>query len=870
MLWLRVAISLTLLGAQARAAKPFDSAAVVFQQGFDADADRDYDGMPDGWSRRAGPEFPAYVEVGIDRSVGQAAAGSLRMTPDGAAAVIYAPPLSVDDARTYTFGAAVHTEGLRHSAAVCSVSVLDAQMRRIARQISVAVSGTHLGWVPLQIGPLEPRPGQRYLVLGCHLVPGDGLDLAGGAWFDDLQLVAGPTLWLTGGSASHFRRPGEAAEIEAAVTGLEPNQTHRLELALQDMSAGEIARSEHSLVAGGDFGLPVLTQWRVPGVAPGFYRVQATLRQGTQVVAQQETTFVVADPPPPRSREFRSPFAWSLSHLPEHLESGDFAAIAAEGGAGYIKLPLWQHAAHRLAADRDTAFVQALTVRGIATVGVLDPPPVSVWQRAMVQPTAISEVFAMPPKVWSAALEPLVARHGAQVRLWQLGRDDDRSFPLLPDPAATVAALQTEFRRIGRTVTTVLPWPADTTRRPVADAIISTVPEATPPTFPNARGVDSRLWQSLRGESAGAGASSEKSAADLVRRMIAARAGGAAVVSYADLFSSEAGLLTPRGEPTPLYLPWRSTAVALGSLADVGALPLPGGSQNRIFADDESATLALWNDVATSETVVPGGHSDVRDAWGRAVAVSRDAASGRVTLPVGPVPVFVVGASAPLLKWQLASRLQSERLDSRYGPQPQAVLGENPFPQGVGGTVSLRLPAGWTGEPQTWPLRLAEGERFRLPFQLTLPPDVSLGPHAVGIAFQIQGDQPYQFEVRREVIVGLGDIELTAIDVAWPDGHLEVVQTLINRTEPPQELNFRCSLFVPGNQRQRQYVVKLGRGQDTKHYRLPNAAALAGQELWLRVEQEPGRRVLNYKWTVGATPAATVETVRPGPAELPR
>jgi hypothetical protein len=84
-----------------------------------------------------------------------------------------------------------------------------------------------------------------------------------------------------------------------------------------------------------------------------------------------------------------------------------------------------------------------------------------------------------------------------------------------------------------------------------------------------------------------------------------------------------------------------------------------------------------------------------------------------------------------------------------------------------------------------------------------------------------------------------------------PDGRLEVVQTITNRTNPTETLNFRCDLFVPGAQRQRQYVVKLGPGRDTKRYYLAGADELAGKELWLRAEQENGRRVLNYRWTVG-------------------
>jgi hypothetical protein len=298
-------------------------------------------------------------------------------------------------------------------------------------------------------------------------------------------------------------------------------------------------------------------------------------------------------------------------------------------------------------------------------------------------------------------------------------------------------------------------------------------------------------------------------------------------------------------------LPWRTAALHLRGPVDLGPLPLSGGSKSRAFAGGESATIVVWSDSPVSESFTPGGMPTVMDVWGQTSSLIPDPETGRVEIAVGPSPLFLVGASAPLLRWQSEAGFEQPRLRSQHGQQPQAIVGTNPFSQGVSGRVTLRMPRGWEADQVSWPLRLAAGETFRIPFNVSLPTDASLGTHDLELDFELQADRSYQFVVRRQILVGLGELEIEVTGNPLPDGRLEVVQTLTNLTTPPEVLNFRCDLFVPGSQRQRQYVVKLGPGRDTKRYYLPNAKSLVGQELRLRAEQENGRRVLNYRWIVG-------------------
>jgi len=825
---------------------PFAVATLVAEHRFGHDSDADYDGLPDGWSRRSGPGFPSYVPVDLEGAAGHDAAGSLRIGADGAAAAIYGSPIDIDGGHHYLFEAYVRTQRLRGDAAVCSVSVLDSRRRRLARHLTVPVSGTHSGWVRVRVGPLPPVEGQRFLVVGCHLVRGEKSDLEGAAWFDDVRVGSTPVLALTGKDA-RFRRPAEPTTLVVTATGLEPEAAYSLSLALRDVAGKELGRLERAVRSAAETGAvagshAVIESWPVPGADHGFYRFEADLRRQGAVVATSEATFVVTDETP---ASIDGPFGWSVAEVPG-MAAADFALAAAEAGVARVKLPLWRNAADRAAGGRASELVERLAERQVATVGVLDPPPAELRRKFSSDWSAMGEVFRLRRDVWAPALDPLIAAHAARVRHWQLGHDGDASFAELPELAETLAAVRAEFDRVGHHTRIGIPWPADRPPPPLVDGFVSILNHSE-----GGVGVSgaTETWAAVR--PSGLGDGPEVRGADLVRKIVAARAAGGRAVYATDVLDAETGLIRPDGAPTELYLPWRTAAVTLGVSTNLGPIALAGGSESRAFESGGAATVVIWSEEQKTEVLTPGGSPALLDIWGRRRPIEADPTTGRCQVPVGPSPVFVTGASAPLLRWQMAAGFAQSRLGSQHGPQPQAVVGVNPFDHAVNGTVTLAVPEGWQVEPGSWDLRLAAGESFHLPATLTLPPDASLGSHDLGIEFDIQADRAYRFTVRRQLVVGLGELDLEVPENVLPDGRLEVSQTITNRTSPTEILTFRCDLFVPGAQRQRQYVLRLGAGQETKRYLLGPAEGLAGRELWLRAEQENGRRVLNYRWTVG-------------------
>jgi len=462
----------------------------------------------------------------------------------------------------------------------------------------------------------------------------------------------------------------------------------------------------------------------------------------------------------------------------------------------------------------------------------------------------------MPQSFWKTSVVPVLARHSSSIQHWQLGDDSDASFVGMDQLPRTLADVKRTFDRIGRNTRVGVHWPAGaefpsgqmpaltffSTDDIPRDGTAAPTSTAAPPA--------TQRWVMVRPLSLSRMVEEDR-AADLVKRMVSARLQGADAIFAADVFHQDFGLLTPDGAPTRLFLPWRTTAVALQGAEYLGTFQMRSRSTNHVFARDGEAVLVVWNDRPATEEMYLGEHVVVLDIWGRQQPLVSDPKTGRQTLNVGPTPLILRGCSEPVARWRLAARFEKGRVPSAYGEHRDAIVGINSFPQGSGGQVTVTFPPEWVVEPNSWTLQSAAGEEFRLPVTLTLPPNASLGARTAAIHFEIMADRPYRFEVFRPYEVGLGDVDVSVSERFTPDGRLEVEQLITNKTSPPETLNFRCCLFVPGQKRQILFVTKLGQGQDRKFYFVPEGESLRGKELWIRAEEVGGLRMLNYRWTVG-------------------
>ena len=864
----------------------------VVSYSFEANEDLDYDELPDDWTRRRGPEFPHYVPIGID-STSPAVLGtrSLCIHSNGGQAILYSPPQKIDPHHTYVFTGFIRTESLQNDAALISVSFLNHKRQRVQRWLGTPVSGTHADWIPIRLGPLEPKDDVRFVVFGCHLATGKQVDLAGRAWFDHLALVQRPRLTFKDDALTHLVGRDRPIRLTASISGLDPLPSqiipnlpglspipvawleqpanYTLDLQLLDRDEKVLETHEFALPTDpsgevADDWMPDHT-WTINPPAYGYYRVQAVLKSNQLTIADFETVLLVLDLTDP---DTRSEFGWSFAEAIPESQMTNILLTLQKAGIHWLKFPIWSTANKGGAQGNTTLtnFLSDLRTNRITPVGVLSDPPPELARKFAGNWAGVSDLFRQKPSTWWPYLEPIAARYSTIIRHWQLGTDHDASFEGLANLAETTVAVREQFGVLSGEIQLGIPWdsaspppnaPLDGVflalgnrqRAKTGDAVVGQSadwPEKTKLTR-NPR------WLTLRPLPAEVSTIDER-AADLVRQMVAAKISQAERIFFGDVVDADTGLLHPDGSPTQLYLPWRTTALALQGATYLGSLQMPYGSKNHVFERPQGDVVCIiWNEEPVIEEMYLGEstHIDAMNAWSQPVKIRSDSESGRQRLPVGPMPLIVRGCSAPIAKWRLAIQFAAGRLPSETGMHQDAIIGRNPFPQGVRGTVTVLGPSEWEIEPGTIPFQLGAGESFRKSMIVTLPLLVTLGPQWTALDFELEADRLYRFRVFRPYTIGLGDVEIHVVDRKLANGQLEVELELRNNIEPETVLDFECSLFVPGTKRERALMTKLGRGTGTKLFTLPNADRYFGNEFWIRAEQLDGRRVLNYRWKVG-------------------
>ncbi|NQV23083.1 MAG: hypothetical protein HQ518_01840 [Rhodopirellula sp.] len=839
---------------------------------FEEDEDREPDGLPDDWTRRHGAGFPSYVECEIDQKHSHVGLQSLHVKVNGGKVAYYSPfnreSACIDPEFNYEFRGFIRTERLKNDFAIFTVSFLNSRRQRVQRFETRPVSGTHAKWIPLQLGPLKPNPDVRYVVIGCHVDHQANDDIKGDVWFDGIWLGKMPRLTLMPDAQDHFLTPDRKIVINAEVSGLEANSQFELHTSLSDV-AGEVLEQKTWKLQPQDGETTTMQnggrkiRWTLPARRHGCYFVQAVLKRDDQTAHTTETTLVIAEPAQSRPT---GEFGWSLSNGPGPLTADELSLVAYEAGIHWIKIPVWSsmHEKDAISPVELTRLFDGLFNRSISVVGLLNDPPRSIRSQFAKDWTGTSEIFALPSDFWGPSLEPVLARYGSTIEYWQLGDDTDTSFAGSKDLPRIIQQITAQFDQLGRNSKIGVQWPWPTPY-PIPGEIrnlFATIGnpdglsvEEIQQVFSDKTSDAAEHWTMLRPLPLNQPLNVR--ASTLIRQMVMARLKGSRGIFLSGVLDGDRGLLNNDGAPTPLFLPFRTTAMNLSGAKHLGSFQLPESPTNYVFERDKSIIVVFPGESPLSTDLNLGDNVEYVDMWGRRSALP--VKSGKHHVASDGEPIFCTGCSEAMARWRLEAGFESGVIPAEYGGHPDAIVGRNTWPQGVKGTVTLKIPRDWEAAPSSWDIELAAGESFRLPTTINLPQTASLGTAEVVLSFDITSDRRRKLDVHRSLEVGLGDVIVDVYTSPLPDGQLLIEQFVSNRTQPLNIMNFRCTLSVSGHKSQTEYVTKLGEEKDRKEYKLPNAQSLLGHELWLNLEQIGGRRNLNKRMIIGddwKTPAA--------------
>lgn len=647
---------------------------------FDRSMDRNFDRWPDGWQRRRGRRYPAYVSMEIaphdpqlQRQLRAVDAGVLRFWPslrervsslpelppsvadlmtdrylrvelDGGQAVAQSPPVPASRLHQYRFRCRVMTEGLRHDQARAELVFLDSSGSELSAHSTRSIGGTQ-GWTRLSVDGIRP-PATAETLMVRLLVEGseDGLeDIRGAIGFDKLVIESFPQLQVATDEPLGIYRAGDRIVAGATVMGV-PAGPSQVRFRVRDHAGRqwaspwrEVKPPQWPAAKKESDGLvppePNVT-WKIPRLSPGFYRLRAELAHDSTRRLNSETTFAVIDTLVPGLPH--GVFGWSL---PERLRGPEGEELLgqreighrlAELGLAWVKYPCWLAPEDEEAAGRIARVLHRLQEAGLQTVGVLDAPPESQYPLYQLRgpSDAVAARLFRDLETWQPLLEPVMSRLTLQVRRWQLGADRDHSFLGRPRLRESVDEIAQGLRGYGQPIDISLSWPWLEPQLPPSESSWQAICRSSDPPL-NAKELDAYLSQnpSPSGQKSprtwllldplpASEYQREDRIRDLVLRMATVRRHAVQAAFVSRPRDPEQGLLKESGRPAEMLLPWRTTARLIGDLRYAGSLQLRSGAENAVFAGDDRLVMIVWSTEPTEEKIYLGEDVAQIDVWG--------------------------------------------------------------------------------------------------------------------------------------------------------------------------------------------------------------------------------------------------------------
>ncbi|MGC4006082.1 MAG: NEW3 domain-containing protein [Pirellulales bacterium] len=589
-------------------------------------------------------------------------------------------------------------------------------------------------------------------------------------------------------------------------------------------------------------------QWRPQIKEPGFYRVRVTMPGELGVINRRELALVVVKQLPALAG---GEFGWTLPEGEAPLTVGELADLAGQSGISWVKLPVWSASGVKQREDELLWLIERLGMKRIELVGMLCDPPEKV--RAAVSGADIdlaAGIFSAPEQVWYPTLEPLISRLAFRVRHWQLGGDRDRSFAGYAEGNARIQLVRKLFARFGQQQRFVVGW--DWLRElppsnPAWDtAVLGAEPGLTADELRTYLADEqlraTKRWVLIEPLPVESYAQDVRTA-DLLQRMITAKAGKADGIFLPRLCDDSTGIMQSDGSVGPLYLPWRTTAHRLAGTEYAGELPLGPEVTNHVFQRRNECTLAIWSEQPREMRLQLGADAVLLTPWGQEIEPHR--VGGETILDVGPTPLLVAGVHPGLLRFQMHVGFVKTQWAAVLGrPQTNAIRLQNSFTQAISGKVRMTLPDGWKASAREIPFEIAPRDRIELPFEVTLPVNAGTGKQSIRMEFEIDAERPFVFETTREVEIGFGDLFAEFSTRITPKNELEIEQRLTNRTDAA--LSFKCYLYAPGRKRTSLNIRDHGQGMDIKTFYLDDAESLLNQDVKVQIVELDGARTLNY------------------------
>jgi len=875
--WFLTILTGVFVSAQSKAPLPgqlprwTSGGGVIYRCLFDRSSDAlDSDGWPDYWTRKIGIDdgipFPEHVSIAITENRNPFGNFSLRVEVNGGAAGAFTPKIPIRPGMSYTARVYVDATGLVHNDVYLLLSFYgNANPNPLKTVVSESIRNTG-GWRLLEIGPaVADMKGVESASIGLLVVPTKRQDFGATVDFTNAELKESPTVSLTTLNRHHLFFDVKGIDVDCKLSGVDPNQKS-IAFSLEDAFGRVIAKREIEMMIGnlpaGQFVVNPNDHWTVhygqaswrslPILSPGFYRVRIStseayiksirLPEGVffrdPLLDAVPLTFVVI----PRGNFMpRGEFGWNLDGLKPN-DIADIRSLLMQSGISRLKVPAWLT---NDAESRDRQLLNSLcdefARQQVGLVGLLHPPPQEVRDKVKTGEANAGAIYLLPPSDWAPTLDRTMQGLSLIVKDWQLTTDDDLSMETIPLFDQHFAAIRKAFDKnnFGFGIGFARSWELELPVR------FEDVPEESRPpnefvalrsTIPLSpvelrRHLDAtaasevRRFVSLQPLSAGT-YELEDRIRDLVERMIVAKVYGADAVFLSKPFDDRTGVMKADATPSELFLPWRTTVSMISGKAYLGSVTLPNRSRNYNFAaSGGKAVMVVWNDKPVIESLFLGEDAEIVDLWGKRIRVEQDGRNQIV--PVGPMPIFVAGINANVVRLRQEFHLEKSTIQSfpnRKTSFPLRMKNPTASPLTARMEIVPPNPGDWKISPQYQALSLDNGAEGDTQFDLMLTDRANTGVQPFRIDVKTTGAEPLDFSVYADLIVGDPELSLEFSSRLARSGNLEVYQAFINNGETPR--TYRCRLFVKGRGSQSADVARQGYGRAESIYALKRGREL--------------------------------------------
>jgi hypothetical protein len=827
--------------------------------------------IPMHWFRRREQGYPLYSEGEFDRAEGHPAPSFWLGARGGDVAFDYrGRDVPVKANSDYRITARIRAQDLHHAGAGLTAHFMNRAGERItgSEARSDFVGGSSPDWQQVTVGLPGTFPEARYIGLTATIEQSPSMpigekrpgqielrDVRGGAWFDDIEVIRLPRILLTTDAPGNVFGPDQAASILAEAgdsdgIGLQADlEIHSASGELVHVSELNIQKQKRS---------PAV-RVALPDLGPGLYHASLTMTTGDRELVRREMDFGKLAPTVRGGGGHAAGFGVIL----ESDERGQWEAVARllrEALADHVKLPIWRTGLTKqqivVADELLDPLVQALSREKVLMTGVFSDPPVSLLDPGESAGRSLIDLLSEDADAWSPFVRMTLSRYATLIPQWQLGGDGEEDLLWDARLTGTLESLRKSMAELVYGPRLVVPWSASHTTEGVglgADHLSLTIPETMPPgsirdqlsTFLS--GSQKETWAVVESLPVGTYPRLPR-LADFAKRLIFAHSSGVDQVFIRQPWRSVPNVPAHWPQPTEDYLVFRTVADMLHRTMPAGEIHLGGRARCLIFDHLGRSVLAAWDDGGANRPVEHGislgaGLGQI-DLWGVRRPVST--VGDQMTVELGPVPVFLMGAPTWLAKTIGSFQLDPNHIDAQIKTHPVSFSFSNHHVDPISGELRLDPPAGWHMEPRLMRFSLKPGQTFERGLGVRFPYSQTAGPQRVPARVTLYADRRYDLEVPLTVEVSLTGIHVQTLVNVQGD-QVIVQQTVSNLSENVVTFHGTCMVpGVPEAGNQRLIIPELAPGRSaTRLYRIRNASDLAGKTIRVGLRDRGLKRVYN-------------------------